>query len=72
MAKALNVDVIPPGGGKIAVRHIFYGETAEECRGNFAKHAAGCEFLTPAIREGRVNTEIERIDNDEWPEYDPN
>jgi hypothetical protein len=72
MAYILTVDVIPEGGGCPAVRHIFFGESKDECRENFQKHAAGCEFLTPAIEEGRVHTEISHIDDDEWPVYDPN
>jgi len=70
MPKALYVDVIPPGGGKISVTHIFWGETAEECQENFDAHAAGCNFLTPAIEEGRTGEELETVTDEEWPEYD--
>lgn len=69
MAFALTVDVIPEGGGRISVQHVFYGETEKECQENFEAHAKGCEFLTPAIKEDRVSEEIEEIDEDEWPEY---
>ncbi len=70
MAYALYVDVIPEGGGKISVQHVFYGETEEECDENWKAHAAGCKFLTAAIAEGRIGEEIEPLDDDEWPEYE--
>lgn len=70
MAIELYVDVVPPGGGKVFVTHIFRGETEAEAREVFAQHAAKCEFLTPAIAEGRTEEYIEEIDADDWPEYD--
>jgi hypothetical protein len=70
MAYKLIVDVIPPGGGRVSVQHVFYGESEAECDATFRKHAAGCEFLGPAIIEDRIETEIEEIDDDEWPDYD--
>jgi hypothetical protein len=68
MAKALHVYVIPPGGGKVAVEHIFYGCTEEECDRIFDTHAEGCEFLGPAIEEERVIEEIEDVPEEEWPD----
>jgi hypothetical protein len=70
MAYALYVDVVPEGGGRISVTHIFYGETELEARENFAAHAKGCKFLTPAIEEDRIEEELERIPEDDWPDYD--
>ncbi len=70
MAFKLTVDVIPPSGGRVAVQHVFYGETEEECEQVYAAHAAGCEFLGPAIREERVESELEEISDDEWPDYE--
>jgi hypothetical protein len=75
----LYVHVVPPEypstrkvpeDGRVYVTHIFRGETEEEAREVFAQHAKGCEFLTPAIAEGRVEEEILEIDADEWPAYD--
>lgn len=72
MAYILIVDVIPPGGGMISVRHTFFGEDEDEAREVFHAHAAGCEFLEPAIAEGRVHVKGKEIDDDDWPAYDPN
>lgn len=68
-AYALYVDVIPPGGGRISVGHIFYGATEAEARANFEAHAKGCHFLRPAIEEGRIAEELETIKDSEWPDY---
>jgi hypothetical protein len=70
MAFALYVDIVPEGGGPVSVTHVFWGDTEEECRATFESHAKGCEFLTPAIAEGRIEEEIEEVDDDERPEYD--
>jgi hypothetical protein len=70
VAYKLIVDVIPPGGGRVHVQHVFYGKTEQECNEVFTEHAAGCEFLTPALEEGRVNSEIEKISDSDWPEWD--
>jgi len=69
MPFALYVDVIPEGGGKISVGHVFYGETEEECQENWTAHAGGCKFLTAAIDEKRVSEELETISESEWPDY---
>ena len=73
MAYKLTVDVIPADGDwprDVEVQHVFYGDSPREVENIFARHAAGCEFLGPAIRERRVNTELEEIDDDERPSYD--
>jgi len=65
----LTVDVVPQGGGLVEVEHVFYGETKDAAEQVFRNHAEGCEFLTPAILDDRVNLEFEEIDADEWPDY---
>ncbi len=70
MAFMLTIDVVPPEGGRVHVSHTFYGETEKEAREAFKAHAAGCEFLTAAIAEDRVEEELDRIDADEWPSYE--
>jgi hypothetical protein len=67
MAKALHVYVLPAGGGPVAVEHVFYGHTEDECDAVFDAHAAGCEFLGPAIEEDRIFEEIEEIEEADWP-----
>ena len=82
MAHALVVDVIPKGGGKVDVTHVFWGESAAECQATYRAHAAGCEFLTPAIAEDRVEEQAYDLGDDdgveefleqlaERPDYDP-
>lgn len=70
MVYMLTIDVVPPEGGKVVVSHTFYGKTEAEARANFAAHAAGCEFLTPAIAEGRIEEELDEIEDDEQPSYE--
>lgn len=70
MPYELIVDVVPPEGGKVFVTHIFRGETEADAREVFSQHAAKCEFLTPAIAEGRTEEELIRIKADEWPAYE--
>jgi hypothetical protein len=70
MAFELYVDVIPPEGGRIFVTHIFRGETEADAQEVFKQHAAKCEFLTPAIAEGRVREFSEEFDADDWPTDD--
>jgi hypothetical protein len=70
MVYMLTIDVIPPEGGKVAVSHTFYGKTEAEARANFTAHAAGCEFLAPAIAEGRIEEELDEIEDDEQPSYE--
>jgi hypothetical protein len=70
MPYELIVDVVPPEGGKVFVTHIFRGETEAAAREVFEQHAAKCEFLTPAIEEDRVEEELIRIKDDEWPAYE--
>lgn len=70
MAKVLIVHIVPEGGGRPSVGHMFYGETEAECRENFAAHAAGCKFLAPAIAEDRIDEQLEELDADEWPDFE--
>ena len=70
MVYMLTIDVVPPEGGKVVVSHTFYGKTEAEARANFAAHAAGCEFLTPAIAEDRIEEELDEIEDDEQPSYE--
>lgn len=70
MPFALHIDVVPVDGGPIAVEHVFYGETEAEARALFETHAAGCNFLGPAIDDGRIEEELLTISEEEWPDYD--
>ena len=72
MAFELYVDVIPPDDGtgepqRIFVTHIFRGETEAAAQEVYKQHAAKCEFLTPAIAEGRVQEFMEEFDANDWP-----
>jgi hypothetical protein len=70
MAYMLTVDVVPEGGGPVEVSHTFFGATEADARKLFAKHANGCEFLTAAIASDRIEEELDKIDDDERPNYD--
>jgi len=68
MPYALHVYVVPPGGGKVNVEHVFYGHSEDEADQLFETHADGCEFLGPAIAAGRVIEIVEEIESSEWPD----
>lgn len=70
MAWVLTVDVVPKGGGPVVVQHEFWGGSEAEARAAFKSHAEGCEFLGPAIAEGRIEEEIEEVEDADRPEYD--
>lgn len=70
MAFALTVDKLE-ADGTIRVRHIFYGETIEECERLRDQHAEGCRAFGPALDEDRVIEESEEIDEiPEWSDDD--
>ena len=67
MAFELYVDVTSGDGERIFVTHIFRGETEADARKVFQQHAAKCEFLTPAIAEGRIQEFLGQFDPADWP-----
>lgn len=67
MAVALTVDKLE-ANGTICVRHIFYGETIEECERLRDQHAEGCRAFGPGLERDNVIEESEEID--EIPEWD--
>ncbi len=69
MVVALHVFVIPKDSRRVKVEHVFYAYTEAEADEAFKAHAAGCEFLGPAIAEKRVEEEVEDIDDADWPEF---
>lgn len=66
MAWALHVDKLETGG-KIFVRHTFFGEKRRECEQRRNEHAAGCKAFGPALEEEKVIEIWEEID--ELPEW---
>jgi len=68
MAYSLTVDKLEDDG-TIRTRHIFYGDTEEECQELRDAHGAGCEAFGPALDRGRVIEQTEEID--ELPEWEP-
>ena len=68
MPFVIVVDVIPEGGGDVDVTHVFWGDSESECRRKYDAHAKGCEFLTPAIADDRV--EEETFDLEDGGEYE--
>jgi hypothetical protein len=70
MAFALTVDKLDDDG-LIRVRHVFYGETEEECETLRDAHGAGCKAFGPALDQDRVIEELEEIDEiPEWSDDD--
>ncbi len=69
MPTELNSFIKEPGrGGKILVRHCFYGETAEEAEKWKRHHLESCEYFRAAEKEGRT-IDIP-VEVDELPEFD--
>lgn len=72
MPISLTVDKLEPDG-TIHVRHVFYGETIEECERLRDQHAEGCKAFGPALKRGykgviEVAEEVDEIP--EWTEDD--
>jgi hypothetical protein len=67
MAFSLTVDKLEDDG-TIRVRHVFYGETIEECEKLRDEHGAGCKAFGPALDRDDVIEEEEEID--EIPEWE--
>jgi hypothetical protein len=68
MAFALTVDKLE-SDGTIRVRHIFFGETEDECEALRDSHGAGCAAFGPALEAERVIEEMEEVDEiPEWAE----
>jgi hypothetical protein len=70
MAIQLTVDKLE-ADGTIRVRHVFFGETIEECETARDRHGAGCQAFGPALKRGDKGviefwTEIDEIP--EWEE----
>jgi hypothetical protein len=64
---SLTVDKLERDG-TIHVRHVFYGETIEECERLRDQHAEGCKAFGPALEDERVIQIEEEID--EIPEWE--
>jgi hypothetical protein len=64
---SLTIDKLEPDG-TIHVRHVFYGETIEECERLRDQHAEGCKAFGPALEDERVIQIEEEID--EIPEWE--
>ena len=68
MAVQLTVDKLE-ADHTIRVRHVFFGETLEECEELRDKHGAGCKAFGPALQVGKVIELVEVIDEiPEWEE----
>jgi hypothetical protein len=64
---AIHSFVLPPGGGKVKVEHVFYGETEEEAQAAMDAHAAGCKAFGPAVKDGETVEQIEDLEAGDWP-----
>jgi hypothetical protein len=67
MPISLTVDKLEPDG-TIRVRHVFYGETIEECEDLRDQHGDGCKAFGPALQKKTVIEEVEEID--ELPQWE--
>jgi hypothetical protein len=69
MAIQLTVDKLE-ADGTIRVRHVFFGETLEECETARDQHGAGCQAFGPALKRGNKGV-IELVEEiDEIPEWE--
>ena len=67
MAFSLTVDKLE-SDGTIRVRHVFFGDTLEECEALRDAHGDGCKAFGPALDHDRVIEEFETIN--EVPEWE--
>ena len=69
MAYALTVDKLEDDG-TIRVRHVFFGETEDDCYHLRDAHADGCKAFGPALADDRVIEVMERGEIPEWEDDD--
>lgn len=70
MAISLTVDKLE-ADGTIRVRHVFFGETIEECELLRDQHGAGCQAFGPALakkKNGVIEVSEEIAEIPEWEE----
>jgi len=68
MAIQLTVDKLE-ADGTIRVRHMFFGDTLEECEHLRDEHAAGCHAFGPALKRGYKGVIEVAEEVDEIPEW---
>lgn len=70
MPVSLTIDKLE-ADGTIRVRHVFFGDTIEECERLRDQHASGCQAFGPALERDLVIEEEEEIDEiPEWSDDD--
>lgn len=68
MAFLVTVYIMDPGDKKIHVEHRFYGKDRAEAERMRDHHLQACEYFRSAETAGLTDTDVEEIDQDEWPE----
>lgn len=68
MPWALHAAIMDSGDHEIKVRHIFYGETKEECDDYFKEHLGTCSYFRSAEKSREVISWFEEIDELPTPE----
>lgn len=69
MTHVLTVDKVDTGG-VVHVRHIFYGNSRQQCLALRDQHGEGCRAFGPALERGTVAEEWSEIPDDQRPGYD--
>lgn len=48
---------------KVFMKHVFYGETKDECQQVKTEHLASCEYYRAAEEDGRTDDKWEEVDS---------
>jgi hypothetical protein len=67
MAWELHSYIVNPDDRKIFLKHVFYGETKDECLQVKREHLASCEYYRAAEDEGRTDDKWEQIASSALP-----
>lgn len=61
MAWELHSYIVNPDDERVFMKHVFYGETKDECEQVKAEHLASCEYYAAAEEDGRTDDKWEEV-----------
>jgi hypothetical protein len=63
MAWELHSYIVNPDDEKVFMKHVFYGETKDECLQVKQEHLASCEYFRAAEEAGRTDDQWEEANS---------
>jgi hypothetical protein len=59
----LHSYIVNPDDEQIYLKHVFFGETKDDCEQVKKEHLASCEYYRAAEAEGRTDDKWEEVDS---------